>query len=531
MKKILITLAVFLAMLPVVANAENLVKSYHDGRDSREPLDIDIWIDNDDGIYYEGEEITIYFRANYDCYVALYSIDTRGYVSLLSPTNYRDNGFIQGGETYAIPGSYDEYDLIVSGPEGIEHIQAIASFEELDIPDWFDGSPLKVDTEDDREDFIEYVNNRYFDCRGRECERAFDYTSIYVKKQGYYYKPVYYPTTWYDTPYYSMVYFDYPYGAEIYIDGLYFGIAPLWIPRVMFGWRYVTIYDHYGHCWEQNIHFEHNQTIYLDRTRVKTTRSTVSRFKDVRKQVTKYKKTNYVLSDKRVKTVRGASNSVIRKNGVASYKKGTEGSGVRTGTDKWTGKRPSNKGSSGKSDYRGQSTSGESSGDYKRSSGSKSTKLGNSNSRGSSKRGESDYKKSSGSKKSGSSYRPSGSTKSSGSSKISTGSKKSSGTVKKSGDSKRSSPPAKSTGTVKNSGGSKKSSPPAKSGGSIKKSEGSNKKSGGSVKRSSSGSSNSSSVGRSGSSAKSSGRSTSVKSSSSKSSSGKSGSRGSGKRR
>lgn len=479
----MIALAILLVILPAAVTAENLVKSYHDGRDSRGELDIDIWIDNDDGIYYEDEEITISFRANYDCYVALYSIDTRGYVSLLYPDSYSDNGHIRGGETYSIPGSYDNYDLIVSGPEGIEHIQAIASFEEMEIPGWYDGSPLKVGDGDDREDFIEYVNERYFNCRGPGCERAFDYTSIYVKKQDYYYKPVYYPNSWYDTPYYSMVYFDYPYGGEIYIDGFYFGIAPLWIPRVMYGWHYLTIYDHYGYCWEQNYYFEHNNTVYFDRGRVKTSRSTVSRYKDLRRQASKYSKSNYFLSDKPVKSVRGNSKDISRRTSSDSYRKSIKGSGARKGTDQWTGKRPGKKGYDGSAYNRGKSSSGKSakpSGDYKRSGGRKSGKLSTSGSRGSSTRGQGDYKRSSGSSKS---Y------------KQSSGGKKSSGTVRKSGGSQKSSP-AKSSGKVKNSGGS-------------------NKNSGGSVKRSSSGSSKSSSVGRSGSG---------------KSSSGKSGSRGSRKK-
>ena len=302
MKKTFIAAMIALLAIPsVAALAEE--KEYRSDAVKQSSLDVDLWVDNEDGIYYEGESITVFFHANRDCFVAVYSLDTRGQVHLLYPVNPWDNGFVSGGETYAIPADYDDYELIVTGPEGIEHLQAVASIEEIDIPDWYDGSPLRSgDYYDDPEDFLGYVNDRYFQSRWENRDRVFDHTTIYVKSPRYYYKPVYVPNHWYDTPYYSMVYIDYPFGGEIYIDGIYFGIAPLWIPRVMIGWHWITIYDRYGYCWEDHIDFVHNTTIRLDRSRVKTSRTIVSRFKDVRTQSTKYNRSSYLLSDKKVST-------------------------------------------------------------------------------------------------------------------------------------------------------------------------------------------------------------------------------------
>jgi hypothetical protein len=165
---------------------------------------------------------------------------------------------------YGIPAEYSDYELIVTGPEGIEHIQAIASYDEMDIPDWYDGCPLQAEYFDEMEDFLDHINGHYFTTRWEKHGRAFDQTTVYVKAPHYYYQPVYVPNYWYDYPYYGMVYVDYPFGGEVYINGIYFGIAPLWVPHVACGWHWFTVYDHYGHCWEEQIYFTHNHTVHLD---------------------------------------------------------------------------------------------------------------------------------------------------------------------------------------------------------------------------------------------------------------------------
>ncbi len=476
-----------LIALPVIgAQAEE--KEYRPGAVQNSGLDIDVWVDNDDGVYYEGESITIYFHANRDCFVAIYSLDTRGQINLLYPAGPWDNGFVYGGEVYAIPADYDEYELIVTGPEGLEYIQAVASVEEMNIPDWYDGTSLRADYNDNDEDFLDHINGRYFTSRWESRYRALDRTTVYVKTPHYYYKPVYVPHQWYDYPNYSMVYFDYPFGAEIYIDGIYFGIAPLWIPRVMIGWRWVTIYDRYGYCWEEHVHFVHDQTIRLDRTRVVTSRSKVSRFKDVRTQTKKYSRSSYLLSDKKVTKVRTSDRDDRTKYKDSKYRTGKSKTDTRDGRyttkkgtkektkrieDSWNRKRP-NTNDSKKSGKRSTDGSKKSGSDY-RKSGSDSRKSTGDSKRGSSDRqSKSSIKRSTGSSKGSS---PKSIDRSSGSSRKSTGSSKSS---------VKSTPKSGSSG--KSSGS--KSSSSTKKGGNISKSSGSSKSS--SVGRSSSGRSSSS---------------------------------------
>jgi len=284
-------------------------------------LDVDVWTDNNDGVYYEGDNIKVLFQTSQDCFVAIYSVDTRGNVNMLFPADPRDDGFVRAGDVYAIPSRYDDYDLYVTGPEGIEYIQAIASESRMDVPDWYGGAAFRCDYYNGPEECLDYINDRFFNNRWNNRFRAFDRMAVYVKSPGYYYRPVYVPHGWYAYPNYAMVYIDYPFGAEVYFDGIFFGIAPLWVPRVIIGWHWITIYDRYGYCWEDHIDFQHNHTIHLDHTRIKTSRTVLSRFKDVRVQAKKYSKTDLVLSEERVKSTRmTVSKETSKRNPLGDYR-------------------------------------------------------------------------------------------------------------------------------------------------------------------------------------------------------------------
>lgn len=91
------------------------------------PVDVDVWLDNADGAVYDyGQGLTIRFRTDADSYVAVYNVDSDGYLSLLYP-RYGDSQWVQGGRVNSIPGPEDRYDLVIDGPKGIEYIVAVAS--------------------------------------------------------------------------------------------------------------------------------------------------------------------------------------------------------------------------------------------------------------------------------------------------------------------------------------------------------------------------------------------------------------------
>ncbi|MEE8576657.1 MAG: DUF4384 domain-containing protein, partial [candidate division Zixibacteria bacterium] len=80
-------------------------EQYFDADRSRSDryLDVEVWPTQGDGDYYIGDEVSFRFRANRDCFVAIYSIDSRGKVNLLFPTEPGEDNFVIGGEMYRLP--------------------------------------------------------------------------------------------------------------------------------------------------------------------------------------------------------------------------------------------------------------------------------------------------------------------------------------------------------------------------------------------------------------------------------------------
>ena len=120
-----------------------LVRDYDDSYDVKhrvisDPyLDVEVWVDKGEGAAYNpGENIKVYFQTSRDCYVVIYNIDTRGYVDLLYPVDDDDDPYVEGGRVYRIPDRFDDYELTVDGPDGVEYIQAVASPAPLDLPNF-----------------------------------------------------------------------------------------------------------------------------------------------------------------------------------------------------------------------------------------------------------------------------------------------------------------------------------------------------------------------------------------------------------
>lgn len=243
-------------------------------------LDAEVWVDRSDNEYYIGDNIVINFRVSRDAFVAIYTVDTRGMVNLLFPSDPGEDNFVKGGQTYRLPNPRSGYDLVVSGPEGVENIQIIASRENFPIPNWYRNSGLVSDW-DDRYDFMDYVNGRYF-VKYDGQRFAYNRAVIFVNEwEQYYFRPVYYPAY----PSWSMcgnVYIDYGWGHSVYVNGVYWGITPLYVPRIAVGWHTFTIYDPWGYCWENDVHISYYNTVVLNRTIIRPSPSVKSKYKVVR---------------------------------------------------------------------------------------------------------------------------------------------------------------------------------------------------------------------------------------------------------
>lgn len=292
----ILSLLAFVFLASVSLNAQSIQRIERevdsDGRGSRDNssyhggggridryLEAEIWTDQDDGDYYEGDPITLFFRTNRDAYVAIYSVDTRGRVSLLFPASDGDDNFVTGGSTYRLPGARDNYNLRVSGPEGKEHIQIIASRERFPIPNWYRNSGIVSDWAD-VDEFMDDLNDQHF-VRYPGQRFAYDRAVIFVNEwEDHYYRPIYRPV-FHDWDVCGNVYIDYPFGGAVYINGIYWGCAPLYIPRIACGWHTVTIYDPNGYCWESECNVRYYRTVVLDRSIVRPAPGVRSKFREV----------------------------------------------------------------------------------------------------------------------------------------------------------------------------------------------------------------------------------------------------------
>ena len=285
----------FLAVLFMMAlaasplSAQNTSREYdvgENGESRRHPkidryLDVDVWTDHSDGDYYVGDNIVVHFRTNRDAFVAIYSIDSRGRVNLLFPARAEEDNFVEGDKTYSLPGGRDSYDLVVTAPSGSEQIQAVASRERFPIPDWYQSSGLVCGENDDRDEYLDWLNSTRFVRYGGQ-RFAYDRATISVRAwEPDYFRPVFYPSY----PSWSVcgnIYIDYPWGGAVYVNGQYWGCAPLYIPRILVGWHTVTVYDPRGYCWEHDVHVSRYNTLVLDRNVIETRPEVRSKFKEVR---------------------------------------------------------------------------------------------------------------------------------------------------------------------------------------------------------------------------------------------------------
>ncbi|MCK4418399.1 PEGA domain-containing protein, partial [Candidatus Aerophobetes bacterium] len=86
-------------------------------------FNIEVWIDKGCGKSYTvGENITIYFKSNKDCYLTLFDLTPGGGIRLLFPNRYEKNNFLEANKVHTIPPGF-----VVTPPPGKEMIRAIAT--------------------------------------------------------------------------------------------------------------------------------------------------------------------------------------------------------------------------------------------------------------------------------------------------------------------------------------------------------------------------------------------------------------------
>jgi len=234
--------------------------------------DIDVWVNKGhNSSYYYGEDVAVYFRTEQDCYVVVYDVDPAGEVNVLFPRSYMGSTYVRGGEVYRVPDDNDDFRLEVTGPSGREHIFAVASYDYLNPPDF-----MKYIGYDYGED--SYYNGDYFVASVRGSLDGFaagvnariasgPYTVAHTKffVDVTYRHHAHYRYWDYDPYYVSSVWVgcDWP-GSEIWIDGVFFGIAPILVPRVIVGYHWVWVYYGGYPCYQRYFYVPAHQRYYID---------------------------------------------------------------------------------------------------------------------------------------------------------------------------------------------------------------------------------------------------------------------------
>ena len=116
------------------------------------PLGIEIFLDKDSSgenvpNYQLNEKIKIGVRLSASSYLYLFHLNSQGNTAQIFPNKYDQNNFLRGNETVYIPNS-TRYSLRISGPEGLDHVVAIASKHPLEghkitFDDYFEGHKPK----------------------------------------------------------------------------------------------------------------------------------------------------------------------------------------------------------------------------------------------------------------------------------------------------------------------------------------------------------------------------------------------------
>lgn len=91
------------------------------------PLNVQIWVDQKDRIYQQGEKMLVYLKGNKPFYGKLVYQDASGKFIQLLPNPYRQEHYFNGGVIYAVPTGEDQFELEVSPPFGTEKITVYAS--------------------------------------------------------------------------------------------------------------------------------------------------------------------------------------------------------------------------------------------------------------------------------------------------------------------------------------------------------------------------------------------------------------------
>lgn len=101
-------------------------------------FDLKVWADRGRAStevpgYRIGDFITLYFKADRDCYVTIFDFTTSGSIHVLFPNSFMPDNRIKAGRTYKFPGDQAGFKIRVKGPPGIERVKVFATTKDIPL--------------------------------------------------------------------------------------------------------------------------------------------------------------------------------------------------------------------------------------------------------------------------------------------------------------------------------------------------------------------------------------------------------------
>lgn len=156
-KKIMITMFVALIMgamcLPALAAAKSVKDIVAQAEAIQNPnadFKIEIWPERSDGKYKTGEEVTLLFKSNKDCYINIIDIGTSGKVKIIYPNQWHKSSKIEKGKTYRLPQKNSKFVFKVNPPAGENYVKALATLNKVELvkPEYVESTGAFVEIKD-----------------------------------------------------------------------------------------------------------------------------------------------------------------------------------------------------------------------------------------------------------------------------------------------------------------------------------------------------------------------------------------------
>lgn len=190
---------------------------------------IEVWVDKGCGkSYKEGENLTIYFKSNKDCYLTLFELSSGGRTKLLLPNRYRESNFFEADKVHSIPSESDNFRFEVSRPLGKSMIKAVATTSSW----WFMSKKdiLRYHQLHPKDEYpIISMSSKEFTAKIDEEVRGFSQPDWATASC------IFYVTSKVVPKYGKIEVTSDPSHAKVYLDGSYQGTTPLTISNVKVG--------------------------------------------------------------------------------------------------------------------------------------------------------------------------------------------------------------------------------------------------------------------------------------------------------